>query len=224
MCSHKVSRPGDHPCSFPFPILRVGSSIALLIAIAISGCSKESLKDAYDSAKSQTQDLASSTQELASSAKESVSTAVKAVEAKLPSKGSMVLQSDFSIPDPQRASVELIVIGDGRPNVVQICSYDPTSDQLIYPAVLLHGPTDLTSIGELSGTSVACDLYMQAESSSVIAMTKPGGHVDVMFGPLNAEDQTLTATIQPGEVTGSDQKTYQVQGGQVIAAVNTEGN
>jgi hypothetical protein len=184
----------------------------LLLGVLVmpAGCSKEEIKQKLEEAKTQAQSL-----------KES---AVQAVEEKLPETGSFTLQMSPTAAPIKKADLEVISIGDGRPNIVQIVSYDPAKTSRSYPTVMLHGATTATSASALSGETVQCDMYFQASSSAPIAVTKPGGSVAVTFGSLNTEDNALSATLGMAELIGSDDKPVQIQGGDVVAVIRGEGN
>lgn len=141
-----------------------------------------------------------------------------AVEEKLPETGNMKLDVTPSVEESKRADVELITIGGGRPNVIQIVNYDPATTARSFPVVLLHGTTTVSSVSALAGSSVDCDMYFQATSASPIAITPPGGSVKVTFGSMN-EDNALSATLGSAQLVDSADKPVQVRGGQVLAVV-----
>ncbi len=184
--------------------------LLFLVALIVpAGCSKEEMKQAYEEAKAKTESLTES--------------AVQAVEDKLPESGSITLEMTPAA-KARQADVEVISIGDGRPNVVQIVTYDPSAGTRTFPAVLLHGTTSATSVSALAGETVNCDLYFQASPTAPIAMTKPGGSVAVTFGSLNVDDNALPATLGSAELIGSDDKPLQIRGGEIVAVVRGEGN
>lgn len=183
--------------------------LLLAIAIAPTGCSKEEIKQKFEEAKAKTQAMTES--------------AVEAVEEKLPERGSIALQTNPPV-EIKKADIELISIGDGRPNVVQIVSYNPSTTTRTYPSVLLHGTTTATSAAALAGETVMCDMYYQASATAPAAMTKPGGYVSVEFGAVNAEDHALPATLREVELVGSDDKTVQIRGGAIVAVIRGGGN
>ena len=184
--------------------------IALVpIAIVAAGCSREEVKQKFEEAKAKTQAMAES--------------AVEAVEERLPDTGSFTLETDPPV-EIKKADIELISIGDGRPNVVQIVTYDPSTTARAYPSVLLHGTTTATTAAALAGETVMCDMYYQASATTPAAMTKPGGSVSVEFGALNTEDNALPATLREAELVGSDDKPIQIRGGAIVAVIRGEGN
>ncbi|WP_250931033.1 hypothetical protein [Aporhodopirellula aestuarii] len=190
--------------------------VVVLVMLVCGGCSKDELKKAYNDAKAKTENIATSTKEKVDSA---VSSTVTAIEETLPETGSISVRGSVPIEKTSKASLEVISIGDGRPNVVQILSYDPQQPQMTFPAVLLQGPTEATSAQTLAGKSVECDLYFQADANGPIIMNKPGGHVAVTFNQFSAEEGTITASIAGGDVISSDEQTAQFLGGELIALV-----
>lgn len=190
-------------------IQRLLTLLLFFILLMPGGCSKEELKEKLKQAQEKVESVAEST--------------VKAVEDKLPETGSITLEMSPSVEEMKRADFELITIGDGRPNVIQILTYDPASSTRTYPCVLLHGTTKATSAAGLSSETVACDMYLQASAISPIVMTKPGGSVAVTFGSLNVDEDTLTATLGAADLVSADNSPINISGGQLVAVVR-EGN
>ncbi len=175
-----------------------------LLTVAGSGCSKADLNQALDNAKAQANSLTES--------------AVGAVQDQLPATGSIAL--DLSPPvEMEQAQVSVIVIGDDRPNVVQIASYDVSRSNHSYPAVLWHGTTRATKSSELAGQTVEGDMYYQHSLVSPIVMTKPGQSANVMFGSFNQQDDTISASLKPVELISPDEQIISVGGGTITAVV-----
>lgn len=189
---------------------RVLTLLLLGILILPAGCSKEEIKAKLKEAQDKVEAVAEST--------------VQAVEERLPESGSVALQMTPAVEKTGTADVELISIGDGRPNVVQIITYDPSATTRSYPSIMLHGTTDATSASALSGDTIECDMYFQASYDTPIAMTKPGGSVAVKFGAFNAEDNALTATFGMTQLLGSDDRSVQIAGGDIVAVVRGQEN
>ncbi len=166
------------------------------------GCSKAEISKAIDDAKAKTQSVTES--------------AIAKVEEKLPATGSLRLQ--FTPPvEIGRAEIEVIVIGDGRPNVVQIANYDTTTGKRQYPAVLLSGTTTVANSRSLAGQSIDCDAYFRQSASSAIAISKPGESVTLVFDSCSEADHTISATLQATELVTSDDQTLRLDGGQITA-------
>lgn len=188
---------------------RVVVVIALSVTISVfNGCSKEDVKQALDEATAKTKQLTES--------------AVEAVEERLPENGNIQLKTNPPTEPSKQADLELIVIGDGRPNVVQIMTYDPSTSSRSYPAILLHGTTDASTISSLAGKTIQCDMYLSSASSAPIAMTKPGKSVSVTFGPLVPEDNAIRGTLGMASLIGSDDQAITILGGEILA-VTREG-
>jgi hypothetical protein len=179
-----------------------------LVLFLAPGCSKEEMKQALETAKSKTKSMTNS--------------AVEAVEDTLPESGEVTLNLQ---PDPiaiSNAELDLISIGDGRPNVVQIITYNPDASSRSYPALLLHGTTNMSTASSLAGEKVQCDVYYQASESSPIAMTLPGEAMTVAFQQYNPTDKALTATLGMISLRGSDGSVIQIEGGDVLAVIREE--
>jgi hypothetical protein len=181
-------------------------AIVAMVAVVPLGCSKEELKSAYDSAAAKTQELAAPV--------------VEKIEEQLPESGNAVLQMTPAI-EFNQAGVEVIPLGN-QINVVQIMTYQPGKRD--YPCMMLHGRTNASSVSTLTGEAVECDMYLHRSSSSPIAMTKPGSSVVVTFGPFDAEQNTLRASLGMVNLIGTDGKEVLVQGGDVLAVVSGGGN
>ncbi|MDA9934546.1 hypothetical protein OAG76_00545 [Rubripirellula sp.] len=179
-----------------------------LVLFLAPGCSKEEMDQALETAKSKTKSMTNS--------------AVVAVEETLPESGEVTLNIK---PNPiaiSNAELDLISIGDGRPNVVQITTYDPDASSRSYPALLLHGITNMSTASSLAGEKVQCDVYYQASETSPIAMTQPGEAMTVAFQQYNPTDQALTATLGMISMLGSDGSVIQIEGGDVLAVIREE--
>ena len=178
------------------------------LSVGLVGCSKEDITKAIEDAKAKTQSIAE--------------TAVTAAEEQLPETGSVRLEMNPPLQIDQ-AEIEVISIGDGRPNVVQISTYD-TARKKTFPALLLHGTTSATNASALARSSIDCDMYVQAASRDPIAMTKPGGSVKLTFESLNVKDNAIPATLAMAELIDSDGNPVLVQGGALLMVVRGEGN
>jgi len=183
--------------------------VALLVSLAVlAGCSKEEMKQALDDATAKTKSLTES--------------AVEAVEERLPETGSLQLDMEATGGPIKGVDLELISIGDGRPNVIQILTYDPQSNSRTDPTVMLHGTTDAGTASSLAGKTVQCDMYFRASSTAPIAMTKPGQSVDVTFESMLPEDNAVKATLGSASLIGSDDKPVTIRGGEIVAVVRGE--
>ncbi len=178
--------------------------LAALLILCPLGCSKDEVKKAFDSAAAKTQELAKSS--------------VEKIEQQLPETGSVSLQVTPAV-EIKSANVQVISIGDGRPNVVQVVTYDPQASSTSFPRMMLHGTTTVTSAAALSGEEVQCDMYYQNSYSSPIAMTKPGSSVVVKFTRFDPERKVVEASLGMANLMGSDGKTVKVGGGSLVAMV-----
>lgn len=129
----------------------------------------------------------------------------------------------IATPDPIEvdfALVKMHVVGDGRDQSLQITSYDPTSEAMARPAVLLHASTNVETVALLAGKPLKCNLFIQTELNSAIARTPVNEPVTVNFGAMNMQERSITATIDPCVLVGSDGETIDVSGGEIFGIVS----
>ncbi len=169
------------------------------------GCSKEEMNQALETAKSKAESMTNS--------------AVEAAEETLPEAGEVTLNFKPDSIAISNAALDLISIGDGRPNVVQISTYNPNASSRSYPALLLHGITNISTASSLAGEKVQCDVYFQKSENSPIAMTQPGEAMTVAFQQYNPTDKALTATLGIISMRGSDGSVIQIEGGDVLTVI-----
>lgn len=187
------------------------SSIGLLLAMCclapllFAGCSRAEIKQAFDEAKNKTKSLTES--------------AVDKIEEKLPESGQMSLESEPPIGEVQQLDLQLIDVGDGRANVVQVVSYDLSRPGRQFPSVMLHGTTTVGTASSLVGQTIACDVYLQAGPNDPIAMTPPGSSVEVTFDAFDASENTLRGRIGAVDLLASDDQSITIRGGQITAVI-----
>lgn len=186
-------------------IVAVAFTTLLLIPM---GCSKEKIKQAYEVAKSKTETVVRDTQ--------------KIVEEKLPENGRMRLEMTPLAAPVTKLDLTMTRM-EGRPNVIQVHSYDIKSQYpQQYPAVLLQGSTDVENPSELVGKSVRCDFYYQNDAKSPITMTKAGSSITINFEELNQEDNALRARLGIGSLESSDGTAARIGGGSLLAVIRGE--
>jgi hypothetical protein len=176
------------------------------------GCSKDEIKKMATSVQETTQDFAAQSQEY-------IQDAVEAVEEQLPATGSVQLRLEPEL-QVNSASVEVIKIGDGRSNVMQLATYDTSADPTEYPAVLLHGHTRANSASALVGETIACDLYIQTAYGAEMLMTTAGSSVQVTFGRIDPKQGTVSARIGSGSLLSTADKRVRFNGGDIVALLN----
>ncbi len=186
----------------------IGLVLACMVLGLSAGCSKEKIQAAIEEAKTQTKSFTEST--------------VEAIEEKLPERGSLTLETSPPTPPTKQLDVELITIGDGRPNVVQIVSYDLRQPGRSFPAIMLQGATAAGTAASLVGQTIECDVYYQASAETPIAITRPGNSLAVTFDTLNDEQTVLNATLGSVDLLRSDEQTVSIQGGRVVAVIRSE--
>ena len=168
----------------------------------LAACSKEEMQQALDDAKAKTQEISAS--------------AVAKVEEVLPETGRVALRfNGAELPESKRATIEVIQIGDGRSGVVQIRT-DAGQSNPTFPVVMLQGRTEATSVADLAGQSVDCDVMIRP-SFDQSWMTPPDSVCRVTFSTFDIEQKAITATLSTGQLMATDGKSIQMTGGDVIA-------
>ncbi|TWT92727.1 hypothetical protein [Stieleria varia] len=194
-------------CFFDRPpaVLRstLTAAVCCLLLLYSSGCSKDDLKEIGQGIVDEGKKLATS--------------ATEAVEAQLPATGSIELTTTPAL-TWETANIELISIGDGRPSMLQIASYDTTKDPS-GQSILIHAPTTATSLSTLVDQPLPCSVFLRAQASGPVACTTPGQPILVTLGAINADDNTVSVQIDRGSLMGSDGKTIAIGGGKAIAVV-----
>ncbi len=191
-------------------------SLFAFVLFCSPGCSKDKMKEMAASVQEKSQSLADATKELATQA-------VEKVEEQLPETGEITLQVSPPV-DIKSANIELISIGDGRENVIQISNYDVATKPTSYPSVLIRGKTAAGDPASLAGQTVSCELYMQASSSSPIAMTAADQPAQVTFRSFDPENKTVSANIARVALMSSDNKPVALGGGSIVAVVSEGGS
>jgi len=204
----------------PLPLVSLLSFVFCLCWFSL-GCSKEKLDELTASVKEKTAEIATSAETMAEQAKSATNTAVATVQEKLPSRGSIRLQTQPSI-ETAHANAEMIRFPDGRPTVLQVVSYNPELTDN-YPRVLFWGLTTVNSAAELAGQSVSCDLYVQSTATDPMLMSTPANPVEVRFETFNSEEGTIQAQIASAPLLRSDNQSVPLTGGEMTAVFRGEG-
>ncbi|MEO1526131.1 MAG: hypothetical protein AAFX06_11895 [Planctomycetota bacterium] len=188
--------------------------LSLLLGLVLSiGCSKEDLENAANSAKQAASDVAAKSKQVTDSLVE------KAEEA-LPSAGKITLQTATEPIETDRGVIVLYRVGDGRKNSMQITSYKPGASSIGTTAVFIHATTEIDTVALLGGKTIPCNVYV--ESGGVVARNVIGQPVDVSFATINVQENTISATMPPCTLLGSDNKPVSISGGNIVAVVTEQ--
>lgn len=191
-----------------------GPTILLVLAIVLSGCSKEDLNDIANQVQTQGENLVKESKKMTDSL-------VETAKEQLPESGNMLIKLDQPLQLDQ-AVIKLHVVGDGRKNSMQITSYTPGEQYLSAPAVFIHATTSIETVALLGGKSIPCNLYVEPGAGSAIARNKVGSPVSLTFGSMNMQEKTITATIEACTLIGSDDQPVAVAGGDILAVVQED--
>ena len=183
----------------------------MICMLMMAGCSKEKLQDFADTVQKEGESLVIESKKMTDSL-------VETAKEQLPETGKMTIQT----PEPiqlDRAVVKLHSIGDGRKNSLQITSYDPGAARVSAPAVFIHSTTDVQTVALAAGQSIPCNLFVELKPGTPIARNPIGKPVAVTFGSMNMKEKTITATISPCTLVGSDNQPVSIGGGDILAVV-----
>lgn len=175
------------------------------------GCSKEDIEGLGDTLKEQTD-------KIVQQGKDAAGKIAQEGEALLPESGKISLQSAPPV-ETSKAIAEMHVVGDGRKNSIQICSYEPGAQTTGSPSVFIHATTSIQSVALLAGQTVPCNVYVEMSPNSPIARNQIGSPVPIVFGSMNMSEKTITATIGQCTLVDTDGKPFSVGGGEILAVV-----
>jgi hypothetical protein len=102
------------------------------------------------------------------------------------------------------ANVRLIVVGDGRPNVVQIRSYTDLNAEA-YPSILIQATTTASDLNALAGQTLSATVYAAETKYLPIWSCMDRTTANLVISSVDKE--LLKATIQCGEVFSTDNRT-----------------
>ena len=154
----------------------------------VLGCSNEQLNKLVEDVKSSTD-------------------VVKKEVQKVVPVGSISLSLGSQI-DTSTASCRLMVMGDGRENVLQIRS--STSNSESYPSVLFLGSTSATSFNALQGEKISGQLFVQTNGENGVWQNDPQGKCVVRI--LSIQETELIGDIEPTSMVNAEGKSLVTSG------------
>ncbi len=131
------------------------------------------------------------------------------------------MQLTASVPvSVSNLSVSVLVVGDGRPNVMQI-QLSGTNPQAV-PAVFVRGETTATSAAQLVGQTMPVKMFVQPDATGVVWSSPDDRPVSITFDKL--EDTEMVGRIQSSVLISTDGVESPVSGSfrAVITQPNTE--
>lgn len=187
------------------------SFVCAVALIALSGCSKEKLKDLADTVQKEGENFVIESKKMTDSL-------VETAKEQLPETGNITIKTAEPI-EIERAIVKMHVVGDGRKNSLQITSYPLDSQYTPAPALFIQSTTAIETVALLGGKSVPCNLFVEPKSGSPIARNPIGEPVSVTFGSMNMQEKTITATVDACTLVGSDDQPLTIDGIEILAVV-----
>lgn len=197
---------------FAGPRLRhVPTLFVCLLLFSGGGCSKEKLADIATKVKDKGTDLVKESKKMTDSLVEGP--VIPEAET-----GNVSIQTTPQAIEIDQAIARLYVVGDGRKHSLQITSYPPGADKTGSPAIFIQATTDIETIPLLAGKSIPCNVFLEAQGG-VIARNPVGKPVDITFGSVNFETNTVTATLPACMLMQADNQPLSVGGGEILAVV-----
>jgi hypothetical protein len=152
--------------------------LLLVCVFAVSGCKQEQLEQFAKQVQEQTIDKLPE-----------LPTPMKIV-----SVGAFKLQVDKAI-ETSKANARIIIVGDGRPNVLQLRSYQDIAAEE-FPSVLVQVNTTATDISQLVGQTLNATVYLSAsryepiwscQDQSIASLTIQSVQENVLKGDLRCD-------------------------------------
>lgn len=199
--------------------------IAVLLGLLLlGGCSKEDLENAANSAKQAASDVAekglAEGKKIVSKSKEVTDSLVEKAEEVLPAAGKIKLATEPTPIETDRGVIVMYTVGDGRKNSVQITSYEPGAASVGSTAVFIHATTDIETVALLGGKTIPCNVFV--ESAGVVSRNVFGRPIDISFDTINAEENTISATMPACMLLGSNNKPLSIAGGEIVAVITEQ--
>ena len=116
-----------------------------------------------------------------------------------------------------QAKIELVAVGDGRPSMMQITSYDPDSGPGEGANLLIHGRTTATNVKELAGQKIECSLFLRTDTPQSVARSTNEHPVSLTVHEINVENSTLQATLSQSQLASADHQRIPMNGGRIVA-------
>lgn len=105
-------------------------------------------------------------------------------------------------------SIEVLVVGDGRPNVMQMQTSVPNAPTA--PAFLFRAETNATTAAQLIGQTIPVTMFVQATETGPIWMSPDDRPVTITFDKL--EETEVVGRINAGTLLGTDGQETPVSG------------
>lgn len=167
----------------------------LLLGAADSGCDFAKVEEAVNTGVEETTRAVEST--------------VETVKQEAHLVGSVELSTEPPM-NAKACYAKLIILGSGRPNVLQLASYKSV-DLERFPSVFMQAQVEANSLDELVGQTVRGELYAQAEENGTIWHSPTGTPAAITVSTIDEESMTCqcngvtlvnTATGEQSTVSG----------------------
>ena len=165
----------------------------LVLLFGSVGCSKADVDALVDKTK---QAVSENTSQAAESAKQSLQQVTDKAKEQLQLAGKISLTCGQPV-ETSACYARLIPLGGGRPNVLQLQSYQ-RADQESFPAVYLHAQTTATALEQLVGQTIPATAYVQSSNDGVIWYCDDQTTIDLKINSY--QDGMLVGEISAGKL------------------------
>lgn len=163
--------------------------LPLLVLIAV-GCNKADVDKMVEQVQQQTQ-------------------VVQQEVAKVVPVGSVQLSLQGDV-KAQSCTASLIVIGDGRPNVIQIRSY-PSMQFEAFPSIFFQGTTNAGSYQELVGKTLSGEMFVAIDNAANVWQSDASTGASVTFSAVDGSE--LVGSFGTVSMVNPEGKTTSTSGG-----------
>ncbi|PNY36427.1 hypothetical protein C2E31_13430 [Rhodopirellula baltica] len=190
-------------------------TLVCLITTAIGqGCSKKDLSEIADSISEKGESFVKESRKLTDSL-------VNEPEQPPTPTGELELQFDTPVRF-EAANVQVFCVGYGRPNSLQLLTYDASADRLPDSGLLIEAATEIETVALLVGKTLACNLFVATGYNRPVLSTSIETPVEVRFDAMNFSAGTVTGTILPCSLKRPDGEMVELSGGTFTAIMLSE--
>lgn len=176
-----------YPSMKRFAIWRATTLYSIFLVIQV-GCKPEQLEQLTETVRQATVD--------------------QVVQPSAPAAGSFDLKLDLPL-QTSEGFAKWLPIGDGRPNVLRIRSYEDSSKET-FPSVLIQAQTTVADVKGLVGTTLKATIYAATSAYSPIWYLEENKQADLLIKAV--DDKSITCEIVSAPLVSTEGKTTNATG------------